>query len=419
MKNSAIIQSFASSVLLGILVIGGSKLLNLVLKILVSQLGVSSFGDYYLVTATFLGLTTLAALGIPMSATRFISFLNGSRQTKAVGGIIASAITVILVTSLMVSFALYAFAETAADILGASHTAVYLKILSFGLVGSTITLLARAVFLGFIRIHLAYTTEAIEMSVKFISTVAVMLLFRKGVEGAIIGYTIGTFIAALINTMLLTKIVGIKRFTPQLSGGFLRFTLPVGASEILTATAGVALLSLLRIQGSAETVGLYAAAISLAALIHILPQMVLSVFLPAASHLYAQKKPVLPAYKTLLLWLGVVVLIPSAILLILGSTAITIIFGPQYLAASHTLSVLIIAHAVYAVAAWPNRQLLDMAGYTKENFLLTVFRVTISLFVMLVGGQELYSSHLATAILWGWVGESAGSMLLIWKKRLL
>lgn len=404
---------------MGTAIVGGSKLLSFILKILVSQLGVVNFSDYYLATSTFIGLTTVAALGVPMSATRFISFLKGRGHPKAIQDIIISAATIVVITSVLVGASLYGYAEIIAILLGIPHTAIYLRILSFGLIGSTMTLLTRAVFLGLIRIRLAYIAEAIEVSLKFVLTIAGILVLRWGVVGALIGYIAGTLLAACINTLALTKISGIQRFIPRLSPAFLHFAWPVSASEILTASANIMLLYIVRIRGGAETMGFYAAAVSIASLIHIVPQMILSIFLPIASNVFAQKKSVLPIYKTLLLWLGVIVLIPSIFISIISPHIISFIFGPSYTPAAAILSISAIAYGVYAMIAWPNRQLLDMAGYTRDNLMLTGIRIVISVGTLLFMHDGIDGAGLARAVLYGWIGEAVGSLILVKHKRLI
>ena len=419
MKKGDLISSFVTSISLGALILGGSKLLNFILKILVSQLGVTNFGDYYLATATFLGLTTIAALGVPMSATRFISFLKGKNQSNAIHNIIFSATTAIGISSCVIGAILYTYADVIGTLLHATHTSPYLRILSFGFIGSTITLLVRGALLGLMRIRLSYLTEATEIGLRFVFTIIGILMLRWGVVGALIGYTMGTLGAALINAFILVKVSAIKHFSPQLSGRFLHFTIPVSISEIITATTNIGLLYIIRAKGDADTVGYYAAAVSIAALIHVVPQMVLSVFLPAASRVYAQKKSVLPIYKVLMLWLGVVVLLPSAILIVFGSTITLHLFGPSYSPANQILSVLVTAYAIYALISWPNRQLLDMAGYTKENLWLTTVRILINITALFFVAKNMDGFGLATAMLCGWIGESIGSMLLVKQKRLL
>lgn len=419
MKKGDLIASFITSISLGVIILGGSKLLNFFLKIIVSRLGVSDFGDYYLTTATFLGLTTVAALGVPMSVTRFISFLEKKHQPETTRTIITSALVIMSASSCVMGVILYIFADGIGALIQAEHAAPYLRILSFGFIGSTITLLARAILLGLLRIRLAYLTEAIDIVLRFIFTIIGVVALRWGVIGALIGYTTGTILAAIVNLFMLIKISVVKNFTPHISIGFFNFTLPVSLSEILTAATNIVLLYIIRAKGGGDAVGLYGAAISVAALIHILPQMMLSVFLPAASREHARNKPILPLYKSLMLWLGIAVLIPSGTLLVFGSTIISALFGSLYKSAVDILIILVIAHAVYAIVAWPNRQLLDMAGHTRENLLLTALRISINIGVLFFSVKNISGLGLATAILWGWVGESAGSVLLVRHKKLL
>ena len=107
MKKHELETSFITSISLGTIIVGASKLLSFVLKILVSKLGVTNFSDYYLSTSTFTGLTTITALGIPMSTTRYISFYRGKGKNDEVHGIITSAFTITVVSSIIAAVAFF------------------------------------------------------------------------------------------------------------------------------------------------------------------------------------------------------------------------------------------------------------------------------------------------------------------------
>ena len=419
MKNRELEKSFVTSISFGTIIVGCSKLLNFILKILVSRLGVVNFSDYYLATSTFSGLTTITALGVPMSTTRYISFFVGKNRPKDAHNTITSALTITLLSSLIAAVALYAGAQYLSDAIGAPHATVYFHILSFGLVGATITLLSRAVFLGYKRIQLAYAAEAIEVGLKFIFTVTGILILGWGVFWALIGYAIGTIVASSINAIILINVTNIKHVTPKITSEFLRFALPVSASEIVTSAASVVLLYIVRLQSGAEMIGFYGAAVSIAALIHVIPQMIFSIFLPTASELYAQKKPILPIYKTLLLWLCIVVFLPGVVLFALSTHVTSLIFGHSYVSAAPILSILVVAYSLYTILVWPNRQILDMAGYTKENLCLTVLRVSVTIISLCVIFPEFSGIGLAKSMLLGWTGEAVGSLILVKRKRLI
>jgi len=418
-KNPKLTRSIITSISLGTSIAGGTKLLSFILKILVSRLGVINFSDYYLSTSTFSGLTTITALGIPMSTTRYVSFFLGKNKSKEARDIIMSALTIVLISSSVVAIALYVGAQALANRVGTPHAAIYFRILSFGLTGATITILARAVFLGYLRIRLAYATEAVEVSVKFIFTLGGLLFLQWGVIGAIIRYTTGTLLASFINIAVLLRTSHIKRLSPKFEIKFLKFALPVSASEIITAATSIFFIYAVRSHSGAETIGYYGAALSLASLIHIVPQMVFSIFLPIASASFAKKHVIGPIYKTLLLWLSIVVLTPTVILYMTSPKLISIVFGQSYALAAPILSILAIAYGLYAIFVWPNRQVLDMAGFTQENCLLTIFRVIVTITSLYLLFPEFDGISLAKATLIGWIGEAIGSLLLVKQKQLI
>jgi O-antigen/teichoic acid export membrane protein len=412
-------RSFISSIFFGSLTIGLSKVLQLILKLYVARIGVGSFGDYYFSTSTFAGLVTLSALGIPMSVTRFVSTLRGSKQSEKIPSLVAAGITLITITSLIAALSIYLFAEPFSHIIDAPHAVVYFRILSIAIVGAGLTLLVRATYLGILKIRAAYSAEAYEIGARFIGTVIGIILLRDGIIGAIAGYAIGTGIGALVNMFLLIQRIPLRRFSPQFSHDLIRYALPVGASEIVTALASITLLSWLRANSGAEQVGLYGAAVAVASLIHIVPQMVFSIFLPVVSERYAQKKSIAALYGKLLTWLTLAVLVPAVTLHAFREPILSLLFGQSYITAQTTLSLLLTAYGLYALLVWPNRQLLDMAGHTKDNLLLTVLRATVCITLLFIWRENATGELLAYAMIAGWSIEAGGSLFFVFRKKLL
>ncbi len=410
--------SFISSILFGSLLIGISKLLSFILKIYVARIGLEGFGDFYFATSTLTGLVTLAAFGIPMSITRFVSYFRGNNQDNKIPSAITSGMTLVIATSLAAGIALFIFSSPFADAIQAPHAARYFRILSSAIIGAGITLVVRAAFFGLLKVRLAYAAEASEIVLRFVGTIAGMAIFDHAITGALIGYAVGTGLGAVTNIVLMAKTLPQTRYMPQLAPGLLPYAIPVGASEIITAATGILALSLLQAHAGAQEVGLYGAAVSIATLLHIIPQMVFAIFLPIASERHAQNRAVAPVYMKLLGWLAPAVFVPALILFSIRSPLIILLFGQSYQQAESILSILLIAYTVYALLVWPNRQLLDMAGYTRQNFLLTTLRA-ITIIIFLLFQNTINGAHLAYAISAGWVIEATGSIFLVRQKHLL
>lgn len=419
MSKSPLHNRLKLSISLGSSVVAASKILNLILKIIISHLGVVNFGDYFISTSTFTSLTTLTLLGIPMSTTRFISFYNGRKQHQKSGDLIASAILIVVISALVVSIALLMRTHDLALYLDSPQSEPYFRILSFGLISASLTGLIRAIYLGYIYIKAAYVTDMIELTLKFIFTLIGIWVYKLGVVGAVLGYTVGTMLGALVNTIGLFKFVNIPLRSPRLSSQLIKYAWPVSLSEIITAISGTLLIFVVRIRGGGEQIGFYAAAVSIAALIHVLPQMILSVFLPVASTHHAKGKPINTLYMTLMMWLCVSVLVPVCIIALLGPYFTTLLFGKSYTGAGTILRPLSIAYGLYALFVWPNRQLLDMAGFTKENLMLTILRTATSIITLLYIIPKISGVGLAESILIGWVVEAIACVYLVRRKHLI
>lgn len=411
-------RSFISSILFGSLLIGISKLLSFILKLYVARIGLNGFGDFYFATSTLTGLVTLAAFGIPMSVTRFVSYFRGNNQENKISPAIVSGMTLVILTSLAAGITLFAFSSPFAHAIHAPHAARYFRILSSAIIGAGITLVVRAAFFGLLKIRFAYVAEASEIVLRFAGTIAGMAIFDHAITGALIGYAVGTGMGAMTNIVFMVKTLPQTRHVQHLTPGLLSYAVPVGASEIITSVTGILALSLLQAHAGTQAVGLYGAAISIATLLHIIPQMVFAIFLPIASERYAQKRAVAPVYMKLLGWLAPAVFLPAFILFHIRSPLLILLFGQSYQQAESILSTLLIAYTLYALLVWPNRQLLDMAGYTRQNFLLTTLRAfTIVLFLLFQ--NTINGTHLAYAVSAGWVIEAMGSIFLVRQKRLL
>ena len=411
-------KSFITSIFFGTLTVGLSKLLTFILKLYVARLGVGSFGDYYFSTSTFTGLATLSALGIPMSVTRFVSYLRGKKQDKQVPTLIASGISLVTITTLVFGVCMFIFSGIFAETIHAPNMSRYFRLLSIAVLGAGITQVVRAAFLGAMKIRAAYAAEMYELALRFVCTVIGMAIFQEEILGAVIGYAIGTIIGALINLFLIKKYDWVKFYPPLISRDLVRYAVPVGASEIITALTGIILLSWLRAGTDAFQVGLYGAAVAVASLIHVIPQMVFAIFLPVVSERFAQKKSITILYGKLLMWLVIAVLVPAYMLHVFRVPLLSLLFGDTYTAAASTLTFLLIAYSLYALMVWPNRQLLDMSGYTSVNLGLTVLRTISCLLFIYASGKNINGELVAYAITAGWIVEACGSIFFVRQNNL-
>gem|GEM_PF-3275551 len=403
----------------GIIVLGTSKLFNFILKLAVSRLGVEGFGDYYLLTSTFGSLVTLCALGLPMSVTRFVSYYHSQKNDGVARDAISTALTISAVLTLIVTVITFTAADAVANLLGIPHITQYLRIISMGITGALLTTFGRAMLMGFLRVRASYLLESVDIFGKFLFVFVAITILGLGLQGAIWAFALASITTGLINAYLAIHLTNLRGISARISGTLTSYSWPVSVSEVLTAGTATALMYMVRAWGSSSDLGYYAAAVSLASLLHLAPNMILSVFLPLVSSLHAEGKSILSTYKTILLWLFPVVAIPAVILFAISPLLIGGLFGPLYQNAVDTMRYLIVAYGLYAVVVWPLRQLLDMAGYTKLNLVLTTVRSCVSIVALLHPSVGFTSAGLSIAVLFGWAGEAVGSVLFVLWKRVL
>jgi O-antigen/teichoic acid export membrane protein len=400
----------------GILTLAAAKLLQLVLKLLVARLGVAQFGTYYLVTTTFTGLTTFAAMGIPMSITRFVSLHESSgtdsRTTVTFGILILGGIGI---------------AVTAAAVfvpgLLTPGTAVsqfpYLQLIAWGLTGALFTQLAKAVYLGHLNVKSGYTVELTDLTVRFGCVIAGMAVWNLGLAGAVTGYAAGATAVGIGAVLMLVRNGYVTTRTAVFPRALIAYTWPVSASEIVSAMGGAGLIWYLNQTAGSGEVGIYAAGVSVASLINILPQLVLPVFLPVITRLHGRGDAIFHVYRLVETILTAAVLTAAVILAAVRSPVISAVFGPAYARSATILIPLLSAYAWYAVIVWPNRQILDMAGYTKQNLALTLLRYAVCGMAILTIPGKPSGTTIAVGLLCGWLAEGVGCIWWIRRKGII
>lgn len=379
------------------------KTLAFILKIILARTGASQFGIYFFITETVRNISLLAAFGIPMSATRFIGFYRNDRER--VSTIIRAASTMLISASVIATCGIIIAAPylTAGFPTGAANLIIISSVAVFG---NALVQLSKGISFGRLDSKTANYYESADLTAKFLLTAAGLIFFRDRITGAILGYasaSVGVGVTSLVHAF---RSVGTD-FRLQWSGQLSAFAWPVGLSETVTAAAGVGMMIILSRYTGPEGVGFYGAGMALSSLVFFVPQLVLPVFLPAVTEKYARNLNIRSDMAAARIFVSVPSFLAATILILLIRPILEHVFGSQYLQAAYPLTILVAAHALYVTIVWIPRQILDMAGKTKTNLVLTGVRaaITLTLAWLLVPGLELTGA--ALAVFAGWTAEGA------------
>jgi O-antigen/teichoic acid export membrane protein len=415
-KPLSIRKYFAYGILAGGAVFVLTKIAAFVLKIIIAKLGVSQFGSYYIFTTLFSNITMLVALGIPMSLTRFISLYIGMGKRAKRTEVTHSALSFLIATGVISTIVLYTGSPFFSHIMHSEKGQSYVSVLALGIIAALLIQFAKSIYLGYLRPHVQYGIDAIVIGLQSISIIYALWVLRLDVFGAIAAYVIGTCIGAAITLFFTYRFIDLKTFRFHITRELLVYTLPVSASEIFTALSSIIFIVLLKHFGGEKEVGLYAAAVSLASILHVIPQIILPMFLPIISNLYGKGQSIISVYTKILTILSFFTLAVLGLLIIGKIYIIQLLFGFSYQSSAEILLPLSIAYGWYAIVVWPNRQLLDMAGFTKYNFSLTLIRIFITSAILLLFIPILRGPHLALSLLAGWIGEGIVCLYILHMK---
>ncbi len=395
----------------GVLTLGFSKIFSFLLKLIIARFGSESFGLYTTATTTFTSAVTFLAFGFPMSVTRFVSLYNGSQQKEKLNNILSSALTMGMGTGIAGTIALFAW-QIHYPIPG-------LNTLAFVVVPAILILLIKHALFGMLASEKAYFIENFESVFRIAAISILLFLFSMQIKNLFIGYACAIVLTAYAAIVIFFKTL--PQYRPKLtwSAPLYSYTWPVGISELITSltTAGT-MIYFTAISGP-QNVGLYAAALSLASLIHLIPQVIMPIFFPAITTAYGRGESIWHLYRRIVILL-VATLIPlTALLNILGTILINSLFGSDYTDSVHIFTLLSIAYTLYAMFVWPNRQILDMMGKTKTNMVISLIRSCIIIACCAVLVPQWAGRGYGGALLAGWFAEGGTTItvLYILKRR--
>jgi len=305
--------------------------------LLVRNLSKEDLGIYSLIIAMVSILSLLASVGLWQGSTRYISILSGEgrkddadvvHRSSLVIGVIASAGTCALMFLLSGALSRYVFFKP--------ELSLPLMVISFFIPAYVMAMIIGSVLRGYGSI--SPTVYFIDIGQPFFFLVLLCLIFFFGLSfmSIIYAYVLSTIVACALIAYYGSRKAGTGSF--PVTGGnnyvreLLKFSIPVLSIDVMFLLfRWVDTLTLGR-YGTAEEIGVYSVAVSLAVLLN-LPLVALGfVYMPIAGELYAKKR--LPdlarTYQVLTKWVFSLTLPLFFILAFFPGMTITFLFGDRF-----------------------------------------------------------------------------------------
>jgi len=353
-----------------------SKLLTYVYRIIIARYyGPEVYGLFSLVVMVLGMIITFSSLGLLEGLSRFIPQYRGKKESDRISYLFKLTNRILLTTSIFSAVLLFFLSDfIAVNIFHNAELVFLLKILSFFV---PIAVLSNF-FLLIIRSYelissYSFICNILSNIVKVLTLLILVMLGFKA-SSTVVSYCFG-FLAILVASYLVCKHKIPKLFIKSslsnkdkqsVRRSFFSYSFPllfVGIVGMLFYWVDSFFLGYFK---GAEAVGFYNAAVPIAMLLAIMPELFMQLFFPMINRHYSNKnfELIKQLSKQLGKWVFMANLPIFILIFVFPGAAINILFGSQYLVAQNILRILIFGSFIASIAVISNN-LLSMAGKSK------------------------------------------------------
>ncbi|NPE28862.1 flippase [Methanococcoides sp. SA1] len=310
-------------------------------------LGADELGLYRMVNTIF-GITMLfVTIGIPVAVTKYVAeFRDNDEKIQQIvsSGVITSAVVGIVSFLLM-----YSAAGILADIFDMPRLFDLIRILAFVFPFSVVNTMLLGLLNGLREMNKNAWVTMVKSALLLMVTF--LLIFRYGVEGAVLGIVL----SSVITTMLLIVIQ--KRFriswdnylaTTRMMISFGSKTLLANAVNLVNYQADILMIGYFLTE---KDVGIYSVAVMFAKLIWILPDSIQRITFPQISEYHAKKmhESIKVVVDMCMKYSCLFLIFCSTFFFFFGHYIVELIFGAEFEQAIAPLNILLIGIVFYGI----------------------------------------------------------------------
>ncbi|MEK6873884.1 MAG: flippase [Nanoarchaeota archaeon] len=416
----------ATIVLIGIVL---SKVFTYIYKVFIARwFGPEIYGLYSLAISVLGLFVFIALLGIDAGLVRFIPFYMAKGENKKLKYLLKFSFACILLSSIIVGVILFLLSDfISITIFHEAKLAIFLKIFSILVPISSIIALVLSILNGYEKIGLYSFIENISKNATNVIFLALLVLLGFGEMSVPASYLLGGISVLFISYFIIMKYVFSKSKTKNrkdklgsdekksVRKEFLIYSIPLlffGVVNIIFSWIDSVSVGYFK---SATEVGIYNAAMPIALLLGIAPQLFIKLFLPLISKEYGMNKMdnIKELTKQVTKWI-ILINLPLLILLFLFPEGfINLFFGKEYVSAALSLRILVIGYFVFSTFRISDR-ILAMAGKTKLLLLnvLAAVIVNIVLNIILIPRQTIFGIDNSLGVTGAAIATTISNVLL-------
>lgn len=363
----------------------------------------------------------LSALGLLEGLMRFIPLYRGKKELAKISYILKFSTVVLGITSILSGALMFLLADfISINLFHNSALIIYIKLFSIAVPITTLASIFLVLLRAFEEIAWYSFIFNILQNILKVLFLGLFVFLGIGSNATSLSYLIGIFgifiVAYIVCKYKLPHVFGLHELNADernlVQRELTRYSLPLLFFAVIsTIFYWIDSFSIGYFRGATE-VGFYNAAVPIAALLAITPELFMQLFFPMITREYSKKNLALieQLSKQVAKWILIVNIPIFAVLLVFPGAAINILFGSQYLVAQNALRILAIGTLVSAIFIVSN-YLMSMIGKSKLILVNIVIASVINLVlnVILVPMQKVWFLDNT----YGLVGASVATLISV------
>ena len=371
--------------------------------LLARWVGAEFLGIYSLANAIMLISEVVAKMGLETGVMRFVSRLNPELDQEKIQKIIASALRMTTIFSLVIMVALIISSGAIVKNILNEPPLLKLVIIIFAIAipFNALTLVSAFATQGFKRLKYKILVTQFLNPTLLLTTMVICYWFISAESALMAPMLITGIIGFFVMLGVLKKVTGVSNnqiMKAKVDTSLFNFSYPLMFVTILQTFMHWMDILMLGYFTDATTVGLYHPAARTAGLLQALLLSFISIYAPmmAQFHREGDRKKMDDTYKLVSRWL-LMCAIPISAIFIIFPGKVMLLFGPEYLPSAKILVILTGATFIQAIfgAAGPT---LSMSGHTKLVLWNTIgaFALNFSLNIFLIPNYGIIGAAIAT-----------------------
>ncbi len=398
-----------------------SKLLVYIYKVIIARyFGPDVYGLYSLGAMVAGLVVSVSSLGLSEGMLRFVALYRGKNQVSKIEYLFKSSMRILIFSSFFGGILVYLLATPISiTIFHNTSLIFYLKIFSISIPLAVLSYAILSVVRSYEEINWYLFISTVSRNLVELIFLIIFIFIGLKDQAVVFSYVLGFGGMFLLSLWILKSKIQrtfkdekiSKNEKKEVSSELLKYSLPLIFSTFIFILMGWTDSFAIGYFKSSIEVGLYNAALPIAMLLTLAPELFIKLFFPLINKEYSKNNMELISElsKQVSKWIFLLNLPLFLVLMILPQASLNFIFGSDYLPAANALRILALAYFVSSGLGAITLRLISMTGRSKTilydtlivaviNVLLNLILVPMRKIIFLDNSSGLVGAALATLL---------------------